>query len=101
MRKNSHFGEGNNISYGVSEMQGWRVSMEDAYITEPIFDDGISLFAIFDGHGGKEVAAFCAEHFGPELKKTITYLKKNYEDALKETCLKMDELLFSDYGQNW
>ncbi len=27
--------------------------MEDAHITEPNFDNDTSLFAIFDGHGGR------------------------------------------------
>ncbi len=40
------------------QMQGWRISMEDAHINEPNFDSKSSLFAIFDGHGGSEVALF-------------------------------------------
>ena len=30
--------------------------MEDAYIANLDIGDGISLFAIYDGHGGPEVA---------------------------------------------
>ena len=33
-------------------MQGWRTTMEDAHITITDLDEGISLFAVFDGHGG-------------------------------------------------
>ena len=36
-------------------------------ITAPNFTDGISLFAVFDGHGGAEVAKFCKNHFLSEL----------------------------------
>ncbi len=35
-------------------MQGWRKNMEDAYIAYkeiPGYDD-LSLFGVFDGHGG-------------------------------------------------
>lgn len=34
------------------------MTMEDSHIHEPDFDKDISLFAIFDGHGGDEVAKF-------------------------------------------
>jgi serine/threonine protein phosphatase PrpC len=35
-------------------MCGWRQFMEDAHICEPTIDNdqNISIFAIFDGHGG-------------------------------------------------
>ena len=52
-----------------------------------------SLFAIFDGHGGAEVAQFVSRHFIDELEYNANYKKGNYELALKETFLKMDELL--------
>ncbi|RHY29562.1 hypothetical protein DYB32_005051 [Aphanomyces invadans] len=56
--KITHVGTGNGISYGVSCMQGWRTTMEDAHVAEttiPAFA-GSSLFAVFDGHGGNLVA---------------------------------------------
>lgn len=34
--------------------------MEDAYKVEVKLRQGESLFGIFDGHGGKEVAEFCS-----------------------------------------
>jgi len=46
-------------------MQGWRQGMEDAHITISDLGGegaGISLFGVFDGHGGKQVALFCREH---------------------------------------
>ena len=44
------------LKFGASSMQGWRKSNEDAHITAIDFVPGISLFAVFDGHGGVEVA---------------------------------------------
>lgn len=32
--------------------------MEDAHISNINIEPGVSLFAVFDGHGGKEVAIF-------------------------------------------
>ena len=49
------------IKYSFSEMQGtlqmnsgWRRNMQDAAIHETDIGDGNSLFAVFDGHGGKQ-----------------------------------------------
>lgn len=46
-------------------MQGWRQFMEDAKITELEIPEhpGLSLFAVFDGHGGAEVSRYVAKHF--------------------------------------
>lgn len=67
--------------------------MEDSHIVEPQFDEDISLFAIFDGHGGEEVAIFASNHFGEELKKNKNYQMKNFKEALEETFEKIDILL--------
>lgn len=81
-------------------MQGWRINMEDSHITEPDFGQGCSLFAVFDGHGGREVAKFCGKYFGPELKKNPKYANKsNVRDALEETFFKMDEMCSSKQYQ--
>ena len=34
-------------------MQGWRRTMEDSHIAHTDLDNGVSLFGVFDGHGGK------------------------------------------------
>lgn len=44
--------------YGLSDMQGWRISMEDAHTAVLQLTDGkdeqqISIFAVYDGHGGR------------------------------------------------
>jgi len=50
-------------------MQGWRINQEDAHITDPQFDKGIGLFAVFDGHGGLECSHFCERYFPARLKE--------------------------------
>lgn len=64
------------LLWGVAEMQGWRPTMEDAYIALGSVAGGASkpflahedtwsssgLFAVFDGHGGSEISKFCAEN---------------------------------------
>jgi protein phosphatase 1B len=41
-------------TYCHVSMQGWRESMEDSHIINP--EGGLAVFAVFDGHGGDEVA---------------------------------------------
>ena len=63
------------LTYSSSAMQGWRHNMEDAHICNPDFDktNGAALFAIFDGHGGIEVAIFCERNFQGCLLKNPNY----------------------------
>lgn len=93
LTKDSHDGENETLKFGVSAMQGWRTNMEDAHITNLNLQDGVSLFAVFDGHGGQEVARFCGKHFGIELQKNEKFIQKIYKEALEETFMKMDEIL--------
>jgi protein phosphatase 1G len=58
------------LRYVVSAMQGWRRSMEDSHIAELNFQEGCSLFGVFDGHGGQEVALYVKKHY----KKVLTGL---------------------------
>ena len=81
------------MKIGVCEMQGWRPSMEDAAIVLPNFDKNTSLFGILDGHGGSIVSEFVSVNFGNVLKRTKSYKEGDYEKALCETFLIMDELL--------
>ena len=84
------------LSYWISEMQGWRATMEDNTIHYPNFDDNIALFGIFDGHGGNEASMFVKENFAIELKINKYYIKKQYIKALEETFLKMDSLMHNE-----
>ena len=89
-----HFETGDEklLSYGVCNMQGWRRNQEDAHISNISFDDtkSLSLFAVFDGHGGAEVAQYCALHFGDILKATEAYQKGHYALALRNAFLDTD-----------
>lgn len=37
----------------VTAMQGWRPSMEDSHFIHMDVQPGVSIFGVFDGHGGK------------------------------------------------
>lgn len=75
--------------------------MEDAHISctdlaaidSSVNDDNISVFGVFDGHGGKEVAKFCQVYFLKELIHLEKFYERNFGDALKECFHKMDLML--------
>jgi len=50
--------------------------MEDSHIIDLSIASGVSLFAIFDGHGGKEVSKFCELNFTKELLKNEKFKNK-------------------------
>lgn len=58
-----------------------------------------ALFGIFDGHGGVEVAEFCSRHFEELLRGNSHYQTKQYELALQEAFLEMDNLLQTPEGK--
>lgn len=50
-------------------------------------------------HIGKEVAAYVEKHFIEELKKNKNFQAQNFEAALGEVFLKMDEIMVTPQGQ--
>ena len=56
------------------------------------------LFAVFDGHGGNQVAEYARDHFVEELSANKNFIEENYETALIETFDKMDQLLNNPKG---
>jgi protein phosphatase 1G len=75
-------------------MQGWRKRQEDAHISAISKGEkkDIDVFGVFDGHGGKEISKFVSNHFTEELiiNKNISI---DMSLALKETFIKMDEIM--------
>lgn len=64
--------EGNGLRCGASEMQGWRVTMEDAHTTIPVIEKlpDHGFFAVYDGHGGDQVAKYSGTHVMSKLIAT-------------------------------
>ena len=63
--------------------------MEDAHIAELELEVSkkISLFGVFDGHGGREVAAYCKSHFTGIVRDNDNFKKEVWEDCLRESFL--------------
>ena len=86
--------EDEDIRVGICLMQGWRKTMEDTTLTMPNFDGkGNSLFGIFDGHGGSIISQFVGCNIENILKNSEYYEKSNYEQALIDSFISLDELL--------
>ncbi|CAM9938068.1 unnamed protein product, partial [Heterosigma akashiwo] len=99
--KESEEGEHGFLKYGASSMQGWRKGMEDAHLALGELPggvtskegEGISMFAVFDGHGGAEVARFTAAHLPNEIQRIPEFQEGNYSDALVKAFHRVDQML--------
>ena len=85
--KSNESGHGNDLSYGLSAMQGWRIEMEDSH-RSIIGIPGLpswSFFAVFDGHAGSTVSKFSSEellssilHADPDIFTELGHLYSSY-----------------------
>ena len=82
--------------------------MEDSHISDPSVAENVGVFGVFDGHGGtcsyphsigREVALYVKDHFIDELKKLDSFKRRDFGAALRETFIKMDEMLRTPQGQ--
>ncbi|CAH1721614.1 unnamed protein product [Aphis gossypii] len=90
--KESHDTDNDWLSCGSSSMQGWRESQEDAHNCLLDFDKKVALFAVYDGHGGAEVAQYAAENL-PALVKNTLYDNQDFEQALIKAFMDFDDSL--------
>uniref|UniRef100_A0A0E0GIN3 protein-serine/threonine phosphatase n=1 Tax=Oryza nivara TaxID=4536 RepID=A0A0E0GIN3_ORYNI len=86
--------ENDRIKYVVSSMQGLGDKMEDAHAAILSLDDttSTSFFGVYDGHGGAEVASYCAKQFHIELCNHEDY-HNDLTNALNNVFFSMDENL--------
>ncbi|KAL5576152.1 hypothetical protein UlMin_017851 [Ulmus minor] len=96
--KASADGENQKLRYGVSSMQGWRATMEDAHAAYPDLDCSTSFFGVYDGHGGKAVAKFCAKYLHQQVLKHEAYSAGDLGTSLQKSFLRMDEMMRGQRG---
>ncbi|KAF4466442.1 phosphatase, partial [Fusarium albosuccineum] len=98
----SEKGEDERLIYGVSAMQGWRISMEDAHTAVLNLDsakshsDKLSFFGVFDGHGGDKVALFAGQNIHNIIFKQDTFKAGDYAQGLKDGFLATDRAILND-----
>jgi len=75
-------GEGNDLLWGCSAMQGWRVDMEDSHtcISSIPGSPNIGHFCVFDGHGGSLVARKACVELLPVIQDLAVYKDEETED---------------------
>ena len=70
---------------------------KDAHLSQLEFDtlagDKVSLFGVFDGHGGAEVAQFTARHLPTFIRNLPQYKNGDFETALEDAFLQFDKYL--------
>ncbi|RCV16295.1 hypothetical protein SEVIR_3G128900v4 [Setaria viridis] len=79
------------LNCGYSSFRGKRASMEDFYDikSSKIDDKQISLFGIFDGHGGSRAAEYLKEHLFDNLMKHPEFMTDT-KLAISETYRRTD-----------
>ncbi|CEP16451.1 hypothetical protein [Parasitella parasitica] len=88
---------GSKYFYGCSQMQGWRLTMEDAHTALlKLGDTGASFFAVFDGHGGSTIAQYTGQELHKKVSESKHFENKKYEEALKEAFMGLDKSLSED-----
>ncbi|XP_012573111.1 probable protein phosphatase 2C 60 isoform X3 [Cicer arietinum] len=96
--KASEDGENDMLRFGLSSMQGWRASMEDAHAAHPYLDESTSYFGVYDGHGGKAVSKFCAKYLHQQVLKHEAYVAGDIATSLQKSFLRMDEMMRGQRG---
>ena len=70
--------------------------MEDAHVhilsMEPE-DSEASYFAVFDGHGGSKVSAYCADNLHKFIVRRPEYKEGHVKDALRQGFLECDRVM--------
>ncbi|KAL1629660.1 Protein phosphatase 2C 2 [Neofusicoccum ribis] len=109
--KKSASGQDDRVIFGVSSMQGWRISMEDAHAAvldlKPEGADSddskptaanlrLSFFGVYDGHGGDKVAIYAGDNLHRIIAKQDAFKEGNIEQALKDGFLATDRAILSD-----
>uniref|UniRef100_A0A8C1LF54 protein-serine/threonine phosphatase n=1 Tax=Cyprinus carpio TaxID=7962 RepID=A0A8C1LF54_CYPCA len=88
--KTASDGGNESMHFGFAAMQGWRVSMEDAHNCIPELDDETAMFAVYDGHGGEEVALYCSKYLPDIIKEQKAYKDGKLQKALEDAFLAID-----------
>lgn len=102
---------GKDIGYGLSSMQGWRITMEDSHTavldlqarSDEVEDkergqipNGLSFFGVFDGHGGSEVAEYSGSNMVRLISESLSSGERNYGILLSSVFLQTDQNILKD-----
>jgi serine/threonine protein phosphatase PrpC len=84
----------------ILEDQGDREYMEDRWAYEKNIVDGFDYMAIFDGHGGADVASYLKIHMGNIVKEKLQVLIANHQEPLRNVEVEeIKQVLFDSFKQ--
>lgn len=67
--------------------------LQDAHNCILDYDTNTHFFAVYDGHGGHEVAEYCAQKLPDYIRNTEEYKEGNFKKALTKGFLGMKVFL--------
>ena len=76
--------------HGVASVQGMRDHMEDRYKIIHDLGNGVSYYAVFDGHGGIQAAQYAADNLHKLIREDEAF-PQNIGQATKNAIAKLDE----------
>ncbi|KAH3764979.1 protein serine/threonine phosphatase [Pelomyxa schiedti] len=95
------------LKSGAGELQGRRPTMEDTHITsDSVVVDGIptkihvSLYGVFDGHGGSECAHVVADTLPREIFADPQILCGEFEQNFKSSFARIDQAVIPRSGKS-
>ncbi|KAI7906951.1 phosphatase 2C-like domain-containing protein [Cokeromyces recurvatus] len=95
--KHTTEGKNSRLLFGASSMQGWRISMEDAHTHILDYENtGTAFFAVFDGHGGANIAKYSSQQLPELVINSEDFKKGEYKDSLRKGFFQIDANLRED-----
>ncbi|GMR40905.1 hypothetical protein PMAYCL1PPCAC_11100 [Pristionchus mayeri] len=94
--KHSESGGNETIKFAATSMQGWRVNQEDAHNCILDLENGWHLFAVYDGHGGPEVAKYTSANFPKFFRDREVWKADDIVKLLQDTFVDFDDHLRTD-----
>uniref|UniRef100_A0A8C3SXC4 protein-serine/threonine phosphatase n=1 Tax=Chelydra serpentina TaxID=8475 RepID=A0A8C3SXC4_CHESE len=74
----------------------WRFLFQDAHNCIPELDSETAMFSVYDGHGGEEVALYCAKYLPEIIKDQKAYKDGKLQKALEDAFLAIDAKLTTE-----
>uniref|UniRef100_A0A8C0FRD2 protein-serine/threonine phosphatase n=1 Tax=Bubo bubo TaxID=30461 RepID=A0A8C0FRD2_BUBBB len=83
-------------SSAIHVIAGFFSLFQDAHNCIPELDSETAMFSVYDGHGGEEVALYCAKYLPEIIKDQKAYKEGKLQKALEDAFLAIDAKLTTE-----